>query len=627
MGTPIDPTRRFALISLAICGLALGSVVFGCEGNEEQGENAPLSTPAVKNLGIEDVTAPPGPGKNPNGLERQAIRPTQIPSTPPTPRLPALVQATPPPAITPTPTKPTAEPTSTMEPARPAAVVDSPPVPAPDNENEEFNFDTFCVRGGAWQGQDLLRWTPDGTRIVTEHRGQLYVIEADGSYLRPITRVTKRVRVRDSWVRVGWMTYFDVSPDGADVVFSTCTYQTESTEGNEATGGLPRVGGYRYEIGRTDIAGGSVQRITENHASDNYPAWSPDGTRIALISRDPTFEHITYIDSPHASSSINFIQPAGTLITMSPDGSSWRDLAPDIPESHFIAYSPPVWSPKGDRLAFTLVHDTVIPAEVRAFIYTINADGSELKKIAETLSVPAWSPDGSQIAHVRAEPDGIALYVMDSDGENPRALAEAPHGYPRFRHPHSGVWVGTVAWSPDGTRILFTCGTDVCVVGTDGTVVAGDLMGVAGVDRHLFEDSQGDSSADWLVPAWSPDGSRIAVVKNLRKTLLRTRYRRGTVLLYTQAPDGTDVRVLARADDWDELIPEKLAEDETQEQLANCSEGIYWAKPDPSPGSIRDCVALINLSQHPGWQRTPGLGFKPVGHHVLLGGNQGGTNG
>ena len=45
----------------------------------------------------------------------------------------------------------------------------------------------------------------------------------------------------------------------------------------------------------------------------------------------------------------------------------------------------PDWSPDGSRIAFDRDLDT---------IYTIAADGSNLKKIGEGTS-PKWSPDGS----------------------------------------------------------------------------------------------------------------------------------------------------------------------------------------------------------------------------------------
>jgi TolB protein len=93
---------------------------------------------------------------------------------------------------------------------------------------------------------------------------------------------------------------------------------------------------------------------------------------------------------------------------------------------------------------------------------------------------PQWSPDGESIvfrstrewerdtdddryAASPPRPDGTwELYLMDADGSNPRQLTDDP-GWKQF-----------MAWSPDGSAILFTSsrggkGTILFVVRPDGT--------------------------------------------------------------------------------------------------------------------------------------------------------------
>lgn len=57
---------------------------------------------------------------------------------------------------------------------------------------------------------------------------------------------------------------------------------------------------------------------------------------------------------------------------------------------------------------------------------------------------PAYSPDGSTLALLRAEADGPPqLHVLPADGGDPRRLTDQPLG------------VGSYAWSPDGRRIAY----------------------------------------------------------------------------------------------------------------------------------------------------------------------------
>jgi Tol biopolymer transport system component len=84
-------------------------------------------------------------------------------------------------------------------------------------------------------------------------------------------------------------------------------------------------------------------------------------------------------------------------------------------------------------------------------LFRANADGSGLTNLTNTdeidEDIPAWSPDGYQIAFVaspRSDPrQGRQIYVMGRDGTGVRQLTTLPS-------PSSNP-----VWSPDGSVIAF----------------------------------------------------------------------------------------------------------------------------------------------------------------------------
>jgi Tol biopolymer transport system component len=116
-------------------------------------------------------------------------------------------------------------------------------------------------------------------------------------------------------------------------------------------------------------------------------------------------------------------------------------------------------------------------------------------------SPPALSPDGKQLAYLRAdhpERTASALMIAGADGTNPRPLAVRRP--PEFFAP--GFFV-SVAWSPDGTRLV----TSVRSAQTRrGTLVT---FGLSGDATPLGESFNDIGSTQWL-----PDGV-VFIVRNL----------------------------------------------------------------------------------------------------------------
>jgi hypothetical protein len=77
------------------------------------------------------------------------------------------------------------------------------------------------------------------------------------------------------------------------------------------------------------------------------------------------------------------------------------------------------------------------------------------------------------------------------------------------------------AWSPDGARVAYECGQDICVINADGTGMNRLTLDAAG-NRH---------------PAWSPDGARIAFAAT----------HTGVAELYIMGEDGSGVVQLTQS--------------------------------------------------------------------------------
>jgi TolB protein len=161
---------------------------------------------------------------------------------------------------------------------------------------------------------------------------------------------------------------------------------------------------------------------------------------------------------------------------MDSDGTHQRRLTHTPEEKESV----PAWSPDGKNIAY--VADTF---GNNPMIWLMEADGSGHRRLTEG-SWPSWSPDGKHIVYTSGEWNDQQLSIMNSDGSEPHTLgihgAEEP------------------AWSPDGERIAFAS-----YAGRDNSEIY--AMDVDGSGRTRLTDIPGN---DHWPPTWSPDGTRIA---------------------------------------------------------------------------------------------------------------------
>jgi dipeptidyl aminopeptidase/acylaminoacyl peptidase len=143
--------------------------------------------------------------------------------------------------------------------------------------------------------------------------------------------------------------------------------------------------------------------------------------------------------------------------------------------------SSPTWSPDGRQIAF------VRAAGRFPSLFVVNTDGSGLRQVTTGITVedPEWSPDGSRFAFSGGP--GSDIFVVNADGSGLRSL--------------TGAEIGNAAnpsWSPDGSRIAYAVLNAVRVISPDG---GGSSQLIGGL-REVWEVS------------WSPDGKQIAFVND-----------------------------------------------------------------------------------------------------------------
>ena len=254
---------------------------------------------------------------------------------------------------------------------------------------------------------------------------------------------------------------------------------------------------------------------------DYYPAFSPDGTRLAFaraVSFSATDLYVLQLpDGKPTRLTVDGLTINGLawtsdnreIIFASRHGGSfsslWRIRASGGTPERVSAFGEDVISPAvsrdGTRLAYTRLLD-----DMNIWALTLDSGGRVTARtplVASTFrdSDPDFSPDGRRIAFTSGRNGSFGIWVSDSDGANPRLLFDG------------GAYVtGSPRWSPDGRRIAFdTRANDPARVGNP-SVWTVDAEG--GTPRRLTSAATGD-----VAPSWSRDGNWIYFASTRSGTL------------------------------------------------------------------------------------------------------------
>lgn len=241
------------------------------------------------------------------------------------------------------------------------------------------------------------------------HAHSIWVMNFDGSHRRQITHAGRYADYDPNW-----------SPDGKNIVFRTerGRYDANST-------GAQGI----FVVNTTTVRERQIQPRT----GGLFPAWAPNGKRIAFTGLSPTC-------------------CGEVIVTSKPDGTDRRTVKLPTAAGECI-----IWSPDSTKLAFC-GHQ----GDGNWAVWVMNADGSNPHQLTHPVAVQpagtgsdypgAWSPDGKKIVYSSGQPGRTELFVMNSDGSDAHQITH---------------WVGgdgATNWLPDG-RIVFAHTADNALLG------------------------------------------------------------------------------------------------------------------------------------------------------------------
>lgn len=248
----------------------------------------------------------------------------------------------------------------------------------------------------------------------------------------------------------GNRTILATNPSGAS--YCTRSGLTWSPDGSSLIFRVSSVCDLRYDlfIVQADGSAAATKLLAPGIDSANA-AWSPDGTKIAVVGGEPAGGLGVYVVDVGQGGA----QSGGLMARRI--GAAGGDLA---------NAGPAAWSPDGTKLAFVSEAGDVVAVE---------ADGSGSHVLAVKGYNPRWSPDGRRVAfhrtvdpseYINDAPCTARIWIVDSDGSNERRIDDLGNGCD-----------AAPLWSPDGTRISASL-----VASTDAEPSLGPHLGIITVD-------------------------------------------------------------------------------------------------------------------------------------------------
>jgi TolB protein len=264
--------------------------------------------------------------------------------------------------------------------------------------------------------------------------------------------------------------------------------------------------------------GTGVARLTQTAADEDWPAWSPDGTRLAYASGGDIWlikfdgQGARQLTAGPEVDSRPTWREDGRLIAFQRGSNEIRTMNPEgWYQQRLTTGKHPAYSPSGGVLAFVKDNDLcTMPAAGGAVTVIRRAEGHACQN-------PAWSPGGTQLVYDR-EGSGLGIERCNADGTNHTVVRNTAWG----AHP---------SWAPDGSRLAYE---------VYGSVSSAFQVHTVQLDGSDSKDLGEGRSPDWSV------GSMPTPITATGKIAFSTG---GDI--YAMNPDGTGVTQLTLARNYE----------------------------------------------------------------------------
>jgi Tol biopolymer transport system component len=172
-----------------------------------------------------------------------------------------------------------------------------------------------------------------------------------------------------------------------------------------------------------DADGTNRQQIFENKEEYAFaPSWSPDGQKVV-------FGYGGFFQNRKSRTA--------KIIMVNRDGTDAKELTNGTPNAGF-----PSWSPDGKKIVYR------IWTKDEGGLKIMNLEDGSIKTLTtEFDNLPYWSPDGTKILFTRKHSgDNFDIFTINADGSDLKQLTTFP-----ANDAHA-------VWTADGKEIMWSCG-------------------------------------------------------------------------------------------------------------------------------------------------------------------------